>query len=1003
MASTLATVAVPASVNPVLGFAIFAAAAVIDSQLIYPALMGKGKSKARAPRLLGTPADSNEPGAPRVWAIGRRVRVPTHILWQDDKVRESTAGSNKAGTAVQQRKTFFDALIALNDRPTQSLVQMIGNGQLMLVRTRNLVEVETSAMVLSTASGHVFLTMGDTFDPDFTAKFQAGAVVQLSGWVSVSGTDPNIGFWKVVSVTGHTSAQPSTLELARYSGQNNVSSIVANAGTPFSPARVTRIDDRLFVESTFAFDSTPFPTTISLTTVGHLDPGDVFEIGDLVTLDGFLTSAVNGLNLRVFLIQGSLIILTSGVAGVLPDGVYPGGSSTDAARIVFQSQPRFTAGLFPPTFDPDLYFHNGAADQDADALLVSSKGADVPAYRGVACQGLDDFYATDFGDALPFSLEALIDPDAAMTWAQAVALILQRGGVPANAIDTSGVDPRPFLGFYMRGSVPTVTAMQPVLLAGSLVGQERDGTIAVFEIANADVAQIENDETLSEFGCQPFGQQRVDDKFQVEDAAEEDMPTSVGVRHQDPDNRYADGYQHFGLRNPSGVDYRNEVELDLSNLVLTRKEARNLAATHLRREHINRRRYRFVLGPNYIDLLENDILTFTDDDGNDVTVRIIQRDIDASFRVLCTGVVEDVDLEVSGSPVESGATSVPPLVTTPARLRTVFVDGPSQAGETVRTPFLRIACCAEPGSHWAGAQVWESIDSGAYVRVGDIGTQAGIGSLVDDFAAGTPAEEYGSTAVTIDAAANVDVEFVNEGPFGLEDATDEEAKAGKNWVALIDADGNTEIAAFCEVSFVSGRTWNLGRWLRGLRGTTPLDLAEGATLVMLFPGTGNGLFHRYFAMNQPTALSYKIVPAGASLEDVDAVEVEAHWRNALPLPVRSVTKTIGSSPFDARFTIDAHWCRQILDLGAQPPHPMDEPTEGYLFTIYDPTGANAVRTFQLTVQPTTGSPTLRDKWFDYTAAMQTADGYTPSGSETFWIDVQQIGEFGLSPSIKQEL
>src|SRR5690606_11783836 len=114
-------------------------------------------------------------------------------------------------------------------------------------------------------------------------------------------------------------------------------------------------------------------------------------------------------------------------------------------------------------------------DQEPWSLLEEAKGVgEVPAYRGVALQGLDDFYATDFGDALPFALEALIDPDASLTWAQAVALVMERGGIPAGAINTEGIDPRPFLGFFLRGPVPGITAIQPLLLAGSIVGQERD-------------------------------------------------------------------------------------------------------------------------------------------------------------------------------------------------------------------------------------------------------------------------------------------------------------------------------------------------------------------------------------------------------------------------------------------------------------------------------------------------------------------------------------------------
>ena len=48
----------------------------------------------------------------------------------------------------------------------------------------------------------------------------------------------------------------------------------------------------------------------------------------------------------------------------------------------------------------------------------------------------------------------------------------------------------------------------------------------------------------------------------------------------------------------------------------------------------------------------------------------------------------------------------------------------------------------------------------------------------------------------------------------------------------------------------------------------------------------------------------------------------------------------------------------------------------------------------------TGTNTIRDRWVDYPASEQSADGYTPSAGTTFTLDVQQIGEHGVGPSIK---
>jgi hypothetical protein len=147
------------------------------------------------------------------------------------------------------------------------------------------------------------------------------------------------------------------------------------------------------------------------------------------------------------------------------------------------------------------------------------------------------------------------------------------------------------------------------------------------------------------------------------------------------------------------------------------------------------------------------------------------------------------------------------------------------------------------------------------------------------------------------------------------------------------------------------------------------------------------------------AVAYKIVPAGLSLDDVEAIQIVTPRRNAVPLPVRWVAKSIAEAPFDARFSIVGQWTRTIVPLGTVLPHPMDEPVESYRFTIYDAGGKRVVRQKTITAS-LTGTNTIRDRWVDYPASEQSADGYTPSAGTTFTLDVQQIGEHGVGPTIK---
>jgi hypothetical protein len=1000
---------------PVVGWVVGIAAAYIDQTYLLPKLAGKGGSAARPPILQGVPVGSNEAGAPRIFAIGRRVRIPTHILWQERKVREtqSNANTNKGGTSTVLRRVYISAMVAVNDRKTNALVQLIGNGKLIVYKTRNIYGVTTSEMSAAySAAGplgaRVVVSMASSEEPSFTDTLAVGDYVIPSGFVYVSGpTTFNNTYFEVVEVTDHAAGAPSRVSLAPRDGQT-IASVSYTGGSIFTPAAVTRVDNAMLLDPANAFGV--FTSGVNQLRLDDPTNGlrdDVFNPGDLVRVrnaehDTIPATPISSTSVWSVASSstGRLLLVAVSGPGVTP-GVYTEVSATQVIIVEFINEDLFSSGIFPPDYEPEANFYDGSDDQGENPLLVADKGTgNIPAYRGVSYQTFDQFFATQFGDQLPYSLEALIEADPSLTWREAAAIVLERGGVPSGAIDTSGMPDRPFFGMYLRGAVPTLTAMQPMLVAGQLIGQERDGTIALFTVDTADVVQVENGDAFTDFGMIVQGEQRIDNKVVVEDQSEEDMPTSVGIRHQDPDNQFADGYQHFGLRSPQGVSHQNEQELDLSNIVLTRKEARNLAATVMRRAWVNRKTYRFMLPAAYLDVLENDVMTFTTDSGEDVRCRIIQRDVGADFRVSVTAIAEDVDLAVVGSPVQTGAGLPAPIVVPTALVLAVAIDAPGIRNSEVTTPGIKFALCAQGGgANWAGCAIYESVDGASYQQIGIVSNQAAIATLDGTLSAQTASEEYGTATVTL-RAQTVDVTFAYEGG-AIEAATQSEAEAGKNWVAIYDGT-EVEIAAFTTVTPNGDRSYTLGGWLRGLRGTTSIDRYAGAQMVMLWPVQDNVFFRQFPGSILPTSLEYKFVPSGQSIDNVTGGAVEATWLNARPLPVRSVSKTIGASPYDARLEVDAHWSRSVLPLGTQPPHPMDEPFEAYRFDIYDPTGVTLLRSKILTAQGS-GSTTLRDKWVTYTAAEQTTDGYTPSGTETFWVDVVQVGEFGDSPSILAEI
>lgn len=995
---------------PAIGFAVGIGAALIDALVIMPKLRGKGRQVAEAPRLLDAPTGSNMPGAPRIWAIGGRIRVPTHVLWQTQKVRESQTNTNKAGTTVSQRKVYFDAAVALNDRPCLRMQQLIGNGKLMIYSTRNIFGITTNRMLLTVVAGpRIRLTAQTTLDPDFSRLFQVNDAVELRDWVQTAGTNINTGYFKVLAVEQHTTS-PSYIELGPYSGQT-LTGIAATSGNAFAPASIRRIDDTLFAEAGIFVDEFPLFGQIlgrvatATNSTNWRIPG-LFSMQDLLIVAN--AGALTGVTIKrknsndsgfSGTFQGRSTTGTNPLFGVPGDAFY-GAIATNPGRITFEQDNGFTTGIFPATFQPASFFYSGSETQSASSLIVAAEGSgNVPAYRGVAYQGLDDFFATQFGDSLPYSMEAIIDVDQSMDWGRAIQTIMvERCDLAASTVDVSGITQRPFLGAYLRGPVPAITAIQPILIAGQLMVQDRDGVLAFTEFANADEQSIENGATFSDFGTRLDGEAASDDKWTVEDMATEDLPTKIGIRHQDPDNQYADGYQFFGLRNPEGVDHTNEQEIDLAQMVLTRQEAANLAAVLLRRAWVNRRRYRFTLPASYIHLLESDLLTWTDDDGVPHVGRIIQRDIGSDFRVGIVCIAEDLELaNYVGSPTQSAAGTPPISIPGPASLDVVIVDAPATREGENRKPGLHIAV-GYNGGPWAGAAIYESVDGTSYDLVDVIGKRAVTGETTTVLASGTPAEQYGVTTLTT-TAQTVEVQFTAYASTYITSRTTKEIVAGANWVALVQPDGTTEIAAFTTATALGGGVFELSGWLRGLRGTgnvagnTVLSCPAGTRVVLL---NGDTYYREFAGEISPTALAYKVVPGGLSLDDVEPILHVNARRNALPLPVRAVSKAINATTLTARFTVTHQWSRAVLPLGTQPPHPMDEPVESYRFTIYDATGTQ-VRRVQTITASGTGTNTIRDRWIEYTSAEQSADGYTPGPSTLFTVSVEQLGEFGAGP------
>lgn len=1005
---------------------IYAVAGYVDQRYVMPALFGKGRSNAQADSLLDVTVGSNAPGAPRIYAMGRMVRVPTHVLWQSEKLRESTTSHSKAGTSISQRQVYLDAAIALNDRVTKRLNQLIGNGQLLLLTTRNLVSIMSPSMTAVEAGGIITLSMATLDDPDFTNKFKVGDHAQVEGFVSSSGGNLNVGQYEVVAVEPHRAFVTSRMALLPATNQSGLSGTIATSGSPASPGKVSRVDDKLIDGAAMIDSISGVGSGVFMNLTFARNPAVVFRVGDVVGIDGFIDlSAIvtPGLSWVVDKIASSgstyyiVLVSNNGFGGTPPAGPYPLAASlsqSNQARIYFWSNPVASANLFPPTFVPLDHFYAGTEDQLPDSIVEAGLGVgNTSPYRGVSYQVLDDFLVTNFGDSLPFNLEAVIEVDSGLTWPGALRIVCERAGLAPQFVDTADVTNTPFEGYYMRGPVAGVTNLMPLLLVGAISTQERDGRLCFFDADRADVIQLRNGLRFSDLGARSNSEKSSagdDEKLKFSQIDPDDLPTFVGARYQDTDNGLAEGYQSHGLRHPNGDETQNVQEFNFRSLAMSGKQAKGVCATLLRKAWINSQVCELSLPPSYAFILEGDFVPVTDDNGNEFNMRVRTRERGTNLLIKLTCIRDDTELQVHGSPTQLAQPPAAVTLMSPPALKVDVFDVAPLLDSFADAPGLIVAANAR-GDRWSGATIYASIDGEiTWRQLGTSQYEAAIGNLVTDLPAGSTAETYGSSSITYDNTHTFDVAF--DAPAYLlsmlTTVSSAVVEGGANWLAIVDDDGTTEIVGVKTVTALGGGVYRFANLLRGLRGTwnaaASLRSAGARVVVLTTSGVGPDVWNSLVKIPATVLsadVSIRVVPPGRDIASVESMTITPTWRNCSPLDPRVLTKSIGSAPYDAVFATE-RWTRQVMPLGSLPPYPLDDIPEAFLYTIWDPTGATIVRT-KLRTAEGTGSPTLLSTSVTYTAAEQTADGYTPGASATFYVAVQQVGQYGKSRLIKRHI
>jgi hypothetical protein len=1068
-AATGAAIAIGAGfASGLLSFGLSFAVGMVFQLFIFPKLAGRRRSSAEPSRLLELPQSTIATGAPRVFALGRRVRVPGHVAGFWKRITTTSSGSSKVGR-VTRREVFGDGLIVANDRFTNSLQQLILDGKLAYWQSRNIVTLRNSTMtvavvdgpesgtatggssttlvksgagwttnqwaahtvritggtgsgqartvlsntsttltidqpwVTSPASGSTFtiegflkLTMASLLDIDFQHRFKVADHVRLANFLAPTTVN---GDYRVQALAAHAVSAPSSVTLRPLGGQVLGA---ARPGDPITPAEVTRIDDELLLPPGSGyriladFFAGGYGAGITVVRTGStfralnevFRPGDVLNLSGWALVGGAAAAWANGKYHYWTDYVGTWRLLPLAGQSIPAAGTAEASPTHPAARFAYFTQQRF----FPGLFGAEPLFRQGLETEGESAIAAQHETTGtIPGYRGQATVDFDELNLTEFGSRAP-NVELLISPDLGMTWGDAVRLVCERAGLTPEQIDVSRMPTDQMEGFWLRGAMPTITALQPLLVAKQCVTQERADVLAFFPIEAADVVRIRNGAAFSDLGSSVGTVNAKTPKFGKADLAPEFLPTSMGVSFQDPDNVYGDGYQHFGLRNPDGAGHQNDQETGLETLVLTRQQARNLAGTLLRRLHMNSRTYTLSLPPSYSHVLENDLLTFTDDDGAVHVMRAIRVERGANWQVRVQAVRESLELEVAGSPVQPDELPMPELPP-PASILPGFADIPPLLDEHAAVPGVYLfASASDAAGTWLGCAVYESLDAGTtYAQIAVLDQQHTRGEAVTTLADGTASETPGSATVTWDTNNTVEVAMAAG---TLSTYSQAQVRDGRlNWALL-----GTEIIGFTDATLLAPGHYELSTLLRGLRRTATTAHAVGEPFVMLTAFKDTGHARLYEGVNRVgQSVHYKFVPPGLTLADVESVVVEIGGWNARPFAVWDVDVTRDGAN-NAEISFRPH-TRLNLPVGSAGPYPFDEELEEYRLFIYDGSGYSSVVGTKTLTAAGSGSARLRGTpTYRYSAAAQTADGLTPGA--TLYFEVEQVGAHGASRRVR---
>ncbi len=415
-------------------------------------------------------------------------------------------------------------------------------------------------------------------------------------------------------------------------------------------------------------------------------------------------------------------------------------------------------------------------------------------------------------------------------------------------------------------------------------------------------------------------------------------------------------------RPADATDAKGEQTIDMTTLVLSVDEARQLANRYFRRLWNSRETISNSLTMQQAALEPAD-LRYLDLDGETVTARARRATFAADGRINMEWVPDSASLALLdgsiGAPMDG---RVPAAILVPGPSKGAILDIPLiRDADDSRVPFLYYAAGPYSSAPWTGADVWMS-DTGLLADY-----MGGWGAV-----AANDAMDWGITTDALpdalpwlfDRASTLNINFKSGAPSG---ATEDELLANDalNLLAVGSVDAGWELLQYSSATLEGDGSWTLSGFLRGVRGTEWAIAGHGAgeTVVLL----SSNIHKRTMGASEiGDTDAYRAVSQGRTVDS--AFEQSVTFAAAAQKPYAPVHGVLTLDSGSGDWSIDATRRTRIGGANVDGTDvPLGETGESWSCDIFD--GVDVVRTITEASLPLT-----------YSSADQTTDFGSPQSS-----------------------